>query len=242
MFVFTRRRTDSSGTESGGEPTPRVDDARLGLDRVSGIGVVSVPNRWDRIRAVVAGHGDGRHGLLPDPECGHTQHTARIADEFGSTVDSEQLELTRRLSRIDELTERLTTEAAQLRVMVEALDGQVLGLREADERVEPSLDTRRRERDLMRRQAERQERVDKLDSRIRQIERDLAGVARMRSYQISACAQRIDRARVTRQQLIDVYWRWFVRTHPEESAVRAGYPIPSVDRPAVTAVVTPPRH
>lgn len=241
MFPFNRR-PEPAAPEPGGLPTPKVADVRLDPSLISDVGVVSVPNTWERFRATVAGRRDGRHGLLPDPECGHTQYTARVADEYGSIIDSEQLMLTRALSRIDELVERLTIEAAQRRGDVEDLSGRTLEARALDTRVAPVLAERRQSRELEQRQAAHQGRIEKVRSRIREIERELAGLAMLRAYQIVATAQRIDRARVTRQQIVDVYWRWFARAHPEESAVRAGYPIPSVDRPAVTPLAHAPRH
>lgn len=242
MFPFTARRPESAAADSSGIPTPNISDVRLGSSLVSEVGVVSVPNRWERVRATVAGRRDGRHGLLPDPEGGHTQYTARVADEYGSIIDSEQLMLTRALSRIDELTERLTTELTQCRSDVEELSGRTVETPELDTRVAPILAERRRERETASRQGAHRSRLDKIGARIQEIERELAGLVMLRSYQIVATGQRIDRARVTRQQIVDVYWRWFVRTHPEESAVRAGYPIPAVDRPPVTPALVPPRH
>lgn len=237
MFPFTSRRTDppTPSSERTATPVPVVADARLTPDRIFGPSMITIPTKWDRFRVTVAGFRDGRHGLLPDPETGHTQYTTGIADGYGSNADSENLDLIRILSGIDELADRLDKEAQQLRESTDELADHSLTLGDADPRVDPLLDMRRRERYLARRQGEHQGRMRQNRARIEAIERDLAGLAQLRTHQISASEQRTHRARLTRQQLVDMYWRWFVRTHPEESAVRAGYPIPPVDCPTVTA-------
>jgi len=235
---FSHRRSirdRSMSSAPTGVPEPSIETARLSAELLTAVGTVSMPTRWDRLRAMITGYRDGRHGLLPDPDCGHTQHTARIADEFGSTLDSERLTLSRVLSAIDELTGRLTVEATQLRASVQSAEEQTLTAREPNALVAKDLDERRRARDLAARQARHQSSIAAERTRIHVIERDLAALGVLRAYQIETAEHRIDRARVTRQQIVDVYWRWFVRTHPEESAVRAGYPIPSAARPAVTA-------
>lgn len=240
---FSHRRSTrdrSTSSVSAGVPEPSVETARLSAELHAAVGTVSIPTRWDRLRAIITGYRDGRHGLLPDPDCGHTQHTARIADEYVSTLDSERLTLTRALSAIDELTGRLAVEVTQLRGSVQSAEEQTLAAREPNARVATDLDERRRARDLAARQARHQGSIAGDRKRIEVIERDLAALGVLRAYQIETAEHRIDRARVTRQQIVDVYWRWFVRTHPEESAVRAGYPIPSAARPAVTA--TPLAH
>ena len=234
------RRRHKVPTETGLTEAPETAHSRLTRRRSQRTFYAVTPTYWERYLARQTGRRDGRRGTIPDPEHGHTAHSHGIESKFRTTAEIEQIELARILAKTDERRERLATELDLLHVTLEAALDRATNAPEpaSDPLVPANVDERRRHRARKRLEQSATARLDATRTRQRELQIEIAAIDVLRSHQIHVTDHRIHCDQMSRQQLIDVYWRSYLHTHPEQADVRAGYPIPQLALPALDAVAT----
>lgn len=233
----TRRRPAPDTTPPS---APTTADGRLTRRRARKNYYADAPTWFERILARAAGRSDGRRGTVPDPDPGHTAYTRTVQSHFHTIAEHEQIDLARILSRIDEHHRRLTAEHHTLNTHLDtALDtARTDPGHTPDPLVPADVDARRRERAHRRHRHTAENALTALRNRQQALAVDIAAADTLRAYQIATTDHRIHRIQQSRQQLVDTYWRSYLRAHPERSDVRAAYPIPRLTLPTITPVAT----